>query len=127
MANELTVTPPPAANGGDEPRRSLPADAATVDGASLLWMPRAPLIAVAWAAAAYAAHLAWAAVGPADLPNFGPLVVLCFGMVLAAWIDGYAFKVPTWLTLSLTVSGWYLGLLHDLGVAVDAGQGGVGS
>src|SRR5690606_36966842 len=56
-----------------------------------------------------------------------PLVVLCFGMVLAAWIDGYAFKVPNWLTLSLTVGGWYLGILHDLGVAWDGGQGGVGA
>src|SRR5437868_2528278 len=122
MANELTATPPPAPGAA-----APPADDATVDRAFLLSMARVPFIAVAWVVAAAAADRAWAAFGPADLPNFGPLVVLCFGMVLAAWIDGYAFKVPNWLTLSLTVSGWYLGLLHDLGVATDAGQGGIGS
>ena len=48
--------------------------------------------------------------------NFGPLAVICGGMLLAAFIDGYAFKVPNWCTLSLVVSGWYVGLLHDFGV-----------
>jgi prepilin peptidase CpaA len=89
-------------------------------------MARIPFIAVAWTVAAFVAHQVWAVFGPSNLPNFGPLVVLCFGMVLAAWIDGYAFKVPNWLTLSLVVSGWYLGILHDLGIAIDAGQGGIG-
>jgi prepilin peptidase CpaA len=47
-------------------------------------------------------------------------------MVLAAVIDGWAFKVPNWLTLSLVLSGWGLGLLHTLNVHVDAGLGGIG-
>ncbi len=47
-------------------------------------------------------------------------------MILAAIIDGWAFKVPNWLTLSLVVSGWLLGILHDCGVAIDAGRGGIG-
>jgi len=123
MANELTVTPPPVPETAPAP----PADDSTVDRAFLMSMARVPLIAFVWVAATAVAHQAWAAAGFTELPNFGPLVVLCFGMVLAAWIDGYAFKVPNWLTLSLTVGGWYLGLLHDLGVPVDDGQGGVGS
>jgi prepilin peptidase CpaA len=122
MPNELTITPPPAP---DAPA-AAPVDDLAVDRAFLMSMARVPLIAVAWVVAAYVAHVAWNQVAPADLQNFGPLAVLCFGMVLAAWIDGYAFKVPNWLTLSLTVSGWYLGILHDLGVPVDAGQGGIG-
>jgi prepilin peptidase CpaA len=48
-------------------------------------------------------------------------------MILAAIIDGWAFKVPNWLTLSLVLSGWMLGGLHDLGFAIDAGSGGFGS
>ena len=42
-------------------------------------------------------------------------------MLLAAFIDGYAFKVPNWCTLSLVVSGWYLGILHDCGVMAIPG------
>jgi prepilin peptidase CpaA len=53
------------------------------------------------------------------------VLIISAGMVLAAIIDGWAFKVPNWLTLSLVVSGWGLGLLHDCGVAVDAGRGGI--
>ena len=56
-----------------------------------------------------------------------PVLVISFGMILAAVIDGWKFKVPNWLTLSLVLSGWLLGLLHDCGVAVDAGSGGFGS
>ena len=36
-------------------------------------------------------------------------IVMTLG--LAAIIDGWAFKVPNWLTLSMVVSGWLLGLL----------------
>ncbi|HLW67720.1 MAG TPA: A24 family peptidase, partial [Gemmataceae bacterium] len=49
---------------------------------------------------------------------------ISLGMLVAAFIDGWAFKVPNWLTLSLVLSGWMLGILHDCGVAVDAGRGG---
>ena len=58
--------------------------------------------------------------GPRSRPNglnAGPLVVICFGMILAAFIDGWALKVPNWVTLPLVLSGWMLGLLHDFGVA----------
>jgi prepilin peptidase CpaA len=79
---------------------------------------------VGWVLASSLAHQLWAAV--ASPPNYGPIVVVCVGMVLAAVIDGWAFKVPNWLTLSLVLSGWGLGLLHDLSVPVDAGHGGIG-
>jgi prepilin peptidase CpaA len=42
-------------------------------------------------------------------------------MLLAAFIDGYAFKVPNWCTLSLVVSGWYIGAIHDLGGTIVPG------
>ena len=67
----------------------------------------------------------WAAVSPNGL-NLGPLVVLCFGMILAAFIDGWALKVPNWVTLPLVLSGWGLGLIHDFGFSPDGGTGGVG-
>jgi prepilin peptidase CpaA len=95
-----------------------------VDRAFLMSMARIPLIAVAWVVAAWAASALIAALGlyvtrldeegnPFSV-NLGPLAVICAGMLLAAFIDGYAFKVPNWCTLSLVVSGWYLGALHDL-------------
>ena len=109
MANDLTRTRPSRRRdrGRQTPalaaRRRLPADdLGTVDRAFLMSMARVPFIAVAWVAASYVAYqrLGGRSARP-TLPNFGPLVVLCFGMLLAAWIDGYAFKVPNWLTLSL--------------------------
>src|SRR5258708_7634404 len=87
-----------------------------IDRAFLMQMARIPFIAVVWVLAAFLAHQLWAAVAPN--PNYGPIVVVCIGMVLAAVIDGWAFKVPNWLTLSLVLSGWGLGLLHSLHVGV---------
>jgi prepilin peptidase CpaA len=94
-------------------------------------MARVPLIAVAWVAAAWAASAVVDALGwhltryDADgnpFPvNLGPVAVICGGMILAAVIDGYAFKVPNWCTLSLVVSGWYVGAMHDLGVTAVPG------
>ncbi|MBA4067231.1 MAG: prepilin peptidase [Isosphaera sp.] len=89
-------------------------------------LARMPLLALPWVAAAALAHLAWAGVKPTGL-NAGPLVVVCAGMVAAALVDGWALKVPNRITLPLILSGWVLGLLHDLGVGVDAGTGGLGS
>ncbi len=89
----------------------------------LQWVP---VWAVGWVAAAAAAHQLWAWLFPAGL-NAGPLIVLCAAMVLAAVIDGWAFKVPNWLTLPLILSGWLLGLCHDVGWVLDAGTGGLGS
>ncbi len=91
-----------------------------------MMLARVPFTAVGWALLAWGASLAWAnLVTSSTLPNCGALIVICFGMVLAAVIDGYAFKVPNWLTLSLVVSGWYVGLAHTLGFWPETGTGGV--
>jgi prepilin peptidase CpaA len=97
-----------------------------IDRAFLMQMARIPFIAVVWVLGSFLTHKVWAAVAPGQ-PNYAPLLVVSFGMVLAAIIDGWAFKVPNWLTLSLVVSGWALGLLHTFGVGVDAGVGGIGA
>ena len=76
-------------------------------------MARIPFIAVGWVLPSCLPAIHLAAIAP-DAPNYGPLVVICFGMVLAAVIDGWAFKVPNWLTLSLVLCGWGLGALHSL-------------
>jgi prepilin peptidase CpaA len=112
-----TLAPTATANKTDE--------SIGLDRAFLLQMSRMPLFSVLWVAAAFAAHWIWAAVHPAGL-NAGPLVIVCVGMILAAFIDGWALKVPNWVTLPLILSGWTLGLFHDLGVPVDSGTGGFG-
>src|SRR5690242_19028537 len=128
MANDLTAAPAPTVAAPAKP------DDLGLERAFLMSMARVPLIAVLWVAAAWAASAAVAQFGwgltvtldngtEATL-NLGPLAVICFGMLLAAFIDGYAFKVPNWCTLSLVVSGWYLGLMHDFGVAAVPGVGG---
>jgi prepilin peptidase CpaA len=91
---------PPAANDHE------------IDAAFLRQMARVPVIAVAFVLAAWLAHLVWA---PA------PVALLCAGMITAAVIDGWKFKVPNWLTLPLVLAGWGIGLLHDFGVAVGPG------
>lgn len=93
-----------------------------------LMLAKVPFTAIGWAAAAWVAANLWAQFAPAEstLPNCGALIVICVGMVLAAVIDGVAFKVPNWLTLSLVVAGWYLGILHSLGVSPETGTGGIG-
>jgi prepilin peptidase CpaA len=100
-------------------------DALGMDRAFLIQLARMPLYAVLWIAAAFMAHHIWAAISPTGL-NAAPLIVVCVGMILAAFIDGWALKVPNWVTLPLILSGWALGLLHDLGVQVDSGTGGFG-
>src|SRR5947199_3927178 len=129
MANDLTAAPPVGAVAPAKP------DDLGLDRAFLLSMARVPLIAALWAAAAWVASAAVARFGwglAVTLEdgnevtlNLGPLAVIAFGMLLAAFIDGYAFKVPNWCTLSLVVSGWYLGLMHDCGVQVIPGVGGL--
>ena len=111
MATQLTI-PISAA----DPTAAKPDDSLGIDRQFVLSMARVPLIAVAWVAAAAALHWLWPSIGPTQYGNLGPLVVLAGGMILAAVIDGWAFKVPNWVTLSLVVSGWYVGLLHDCGV-----------
>jgi prepilin peptidase CpaA len=123
MANDLTAAPAPPVAAPARP------DDLGLDRAFLMSMARVPLIAVLWVAAAWAASAAveafgWHVIVSDKAINLGPLAVICFGMLLAAFIDGYAFKVPNWCTLSLVVSGWHLGILHDCGVTDIPGTGG---
>src|ERR1700675_4015578 len=43
-----------------------------------------------------------------------PLAFVCAAMIVAAVIDGWKLKVPNWLTFPLILSGWALGLFHNL-------------
>jgi prepilin peptidase CpaA len=93
-------------------------------------MQRIPFLAIGWAAAAILLTLV--PLGKmyqidGQILSPAPLLVISVGMLLAAIIDGYAFKVPNWVTLALVVSGWYLGLAHDLGFTPLTGVGGIGS
>jgi prepilin peptidase CpaA len=54
-----------------------------------------------------------------------PIVVICVGMLAAAIIDWWKFKVPNKLTFPLIISGWLLGLANNFGL--EAGEGGIGS
>src|SRR5581483_3645306 len=57
-----------------------------------------------------------------------PLAFICAAMIVAAVIDGWKLKVPNWLTFPLVLSGWALGLGHDLGWLPEAtGIGGIGA
>ena len=111
------------------PAQAAPApradDSLGIDREFVVQMARMPAFAVLWVLAAVAAHYAWAAIWPEGL-NAGPLVVICVGMVLAAFIDGWALKVPNWITLPLVLSGWALGALHDFGILTQTGNGGFG-
>jgi len=98
-----------------------------IDRAFLLQMAQVPFIALAFVLLASLSHLIWQAFAGSEIRNYGPMVVLCASMILAAVIDGWAFKVPNWLTLSVVLSGWSIGLLHTSGVAIDSGVGGIGS
>lgn len=100
-------------------------DSLGIDREFALQMAKMPLLALAWLVAAIVAHQIWAAFAPTGL-NAGPLIVLCFGMILAAFIDGWALKVPNWVTLPLILSGWLMGLMHDCGYSPDGGTGGIG-
>jgi len=58
-------------------------------------------------------------------PENWPVVVVCLGMLAAAVIDWWKFKVPNKLTFPLIVSGWLLGLAVTFGwVAGYEGNGG---
>src|SRR6266852_4698507 len=54
-----------------------------------------------------------------------PLLFLSAAMIVAAVIDAWKFKVPNWLTFPLVLSGWSLGLIHDLGLFAGTGAGGI--
>jgi prepilin peptidase CpaA len=125
MTND-TIVPQPAVVA---PAATTAPDDLGIDRAFLMQMARVPFIAGALVVLAWLSHHLWSGLASPDSPlrNLGPLVVVCAGMVLAAIVDGVAFKVPNWLTLSLVLSGWVLGLLHTLNVPLDSGQGGIGS
>src|SRR5438093_4566046 len=54
-----------------------------------------------------------------------PILVICSGMIAAAVIDWWKFKVPNKLTFPLIISGWILGLANNFGL--EAGAGGIGA
>jgi prepilin peptidase CpaA len=54
-----------------------------------------------------------------------PVVVVCAGMIAAAVIDWWKFKVPNKLTFPLIISGWVLGLLNTFDVPIGGGEGGI--
>jgi prepilin peptidase CpaA len=58
-----------------------------------------------------------------------PLVFICGAMIASAVIDWWKFKVPNWLTFPIILSGWLVGLLHNLDVHIanDLGVGGIGA
>jgi len=56
---------------------------------------------------------------------YWPIWVVCAGMIAAAIIDWWKFKVPNKLTFPLIISGWVLGLANNFGL--EAGAGGIGS
>src|SRR5260370_9294364 len=55
-----------------------------------------------------------------------PLLVVCLGMIAAAVIDWWKFKVPNRLTFPLILSGWLFGLLNNFGLLPAAYAGGLG-
>lgn len=120
------TTEVPAAPSGPAPANpAANPDSLGIDREFLMSMARLPLIAAGMVLLAALAHQVWAFAAP-DTTNYGTVVVLCGAMLLSAFIDGWAFKVPNWITLSTVLSGWMLGLLHTLGWSVDGGQGGIG-
>src|SRR3954453_17239305 len=58
-------------------------------------------------------------------PEFWPVHVICVGMIAAAIIDWWKFKVPNKLTFPLIIGGWLLGLANNFGLG--AGEGGLGA
>jgi prepilin peptidase CpaA len=56
---------------------------------------------------------------------YWPIWVVCAGMIAAAVIDWWKFKVPNKLTFPLIISGWVLGLANNFGL--EAGHGGIGA
>lgn len=116
------------------PTGSANPDDLGLDRAFVMTLARIPVIALLWLAAAWFGSLlvsqnGWLltvyTVDGAITANIAPLVVICLGMLLAAFIDGYAFKVPNWVTLSLVISGWYIGFLHTVGENTIPGAGGI--
>jgi prepilin peptidase CpaA len=83
-----------------------------VDRAFVIQMARVPFIAVGFTFAAWLGQ---------QISPYIPVVLLCLGMIVAAVVDGWKFKVPNWLTLPLIMSGWFIGLLHSAQITVGPG------
>ena len=60
-------------------------------------------------------------------PGHWPVAVVCAGMISAAVIDWWKFKVPNRLTFPLIITGWLLGLLNDFALLPGGGVGGLGA
>jgi prepilin peptidase CpaA len=56
-----------------------------------------------------------------------PVLSICCGMIAAAVIDWWKFKVPNKLTFPLIISGWLLGLCNNFELLPGGGQGGLGA
>jgi prepilin peptidase CpaA len=56
-----------------------------------------------------------------------PVVAICVGMIAAAVIDWWKYKVPNKLTFPLIFSGWLLGLCNNFDLVPGGGQGGIGA
>ncbi len=54
-----------------------------------------------------------------------PILVICAGMIAAAVIDWWKFKVPNRLTFPLILSGWALGLVNEFHWVPFGGSGGI--
>jgi len=61
--------------------------------------------------------------------KYWPVHFICVGMIAAAVIDWWKFKVPNKLTFPLIFSGWALGLCNNfgLGAGADGIGGGIGA
>ena len=120
MANELTTAPAPSLVT-PMVTPTVPVDDLGIDREFLVGLARIPGIALLWVAAAWlasaiVAQFGWyLTINDVNI-NLGPVAIICVGMLVAAFIDGYAFKVPNWCTLSLVLSGWYIGAMHDFGI-----------
>lgn len=57
-------------------------------------------------------------------PENWPMHVVCVGMIAAAVIDWWKFKVPNKLTFPLIFGGWALGIANNFGLS--AGYDGIG-
>src|SRR5262245_2283435 len=102
MATELASAPPATSQAED----------LGLDRDFLRVLARVPFIALGMMLAALLGQ---------QLSPLVPVVLLCVGMILAAVIDGIAFKVPNWLTLSMILAGWGIGAINSFGVTVGPG------
>src|SRR3954447_4353365 len=59
--------------------------------------------------------------------EYWPVQAICVGMLAAAGIDWWKFKVPNKLTFPIILSGWLLGLLNNFELVPGGGQGGIGA